>query len=338
MPPFTESLFVLSVLTEGLDVSIQGDARCTVKGVCTIQASKPGHITFLTNASYRKYLSGTTAAAVILSPQDAADCPVTAVISKNPLLTYAKIATYFNKQSEISAGVHPTAQISPLAEVHPSASIGAGTFIAAGVKIGALTQIDANVSIYHDVIIGERVRIASGAVIGKDGFGFANDRGKWVPIPQLGTVEIGDEVHIGANTTIDRGAIENTVIESGVILDNQIQIAHNVRIGQGTAIAAQAGIAGSTVIGKHCMIGGASCIAGHITICDGVILTGLSTVTKSIMQPGFYSSGIVGAVPNKEFLKQNARFYRLKYLMKRVENLEKNSFTEKANERDEIYE
>lgn len=338
MPPFTEGVYSLSTLTDGLDVIIQGDAGCVVKGVCTIQASKSEHITFLTNASYRKYLPNTTAAAVILSPQDAIDCPVTAVISKNPLLTYAKIATYFARRSEMSVGVHPTAKVSPLAEIHPTASVGAGTFIAEGVKIGALTKIDANVSIYHDVIIGERVCIASGAVIGKDGFGFVNDKGKWVPIPQLGSVEIGDDVQIGANTTIDRGAVENTVIEQGVILDNQIQVAHNVRIGEGTAIAAQAGIAGSTVIGKHCMIGGASCIAGHITICDGVVLTGLSTVTKSITQPGFYSSGIIGAVPNKEFLKQNARFYRLEYLMKRVENLEKHALTKKANEREEIYE
>jgi UDP-3-O-[3-hydroxymyristoyl] glucosamine N-acyltransferase len=170
--------------------------------------------------------------------------------------------------------------------------------------------------------MGRRCRIASGVVIGSDGFGFAYQSGVWHKVPQLGSVAIGDDVDIGANTTIDRGAVENTVIEDGVKLDNLIQVGHNVRIGAHTVIAGCVGIAGSTIIGKYCMIGGASNFAGHLSVADKVIITGMTAVTKSITEPGMYSSGIVGAVPNHEFLKNNARFHRLENLMQRVKELE----------------
>ncbi len=190
------------------------------------------------------------------------------------------------------------------------------------VEIGEETQLDARVTIYHKVKIGKRTRIASGAVIGSDGFGFAKQKGVWHKVPQLGSVIIGDDVDIGANTTIDRGAVENTKIANGVKLDNLIQVGHNVMIGENTIIAGCVAIAGSTVIGKNCMIGGATCFAGHITICDNVMITGMTAVTKSIREPGIYSSGIVGAVSNLEFRKNNARFHRLEHLMQRVKNLE----------------
>src|SRR5579862_154846 len=332
--------YTLSELTQGLDVSIKGDANCIITGVSPIQEAGAGHITFLTNSLYKKYLASTDAAAVILSPDDAAHYAGNAVISRNPYFTYAKIAAYFEKEIAGHQGIHPSVVIGEGCEVHPSASIGAHCVIGKRVKIAAHVRIgsgctigdeseigeasilDAHVTVYHRVRIGNRVRILSGAVIGSDGFGFANQKGVWHKVPQLGGVNIGDDVDIGANTTIDRGAIEDTVIEQGVKLDNLIQVGHNVRIGANTIIAGCVAIAGSVTIGKNCMIGGASCFAGHISVCDQAMITGMTAVTKSIREPGIYSSGIVGAVPNQEFRKNNARFHRLENLMQRVKDLE----------------
>lgn len=332
--------FTLSELTDGLNVSIQGDPHCLITGVAPIHQSLPGHITFLMNSAYRKYLPVTQASAVILSEEDKCECKVNAVISHNPYYTYARIAGYFAEAPGVTYGIHESTFVEKDANIHPQASIGAhcvigknvaieagvvikpGCVIGDHVTIGQDSQIDANVSIYHHVRIGKRCRIASGAVIGSDGFGFANQKGVWHKVPQLGMVEIGNDVDIGANTTIDRGAVDNTVIGDGVKLDNLIQVGHNVHIGEHTIIAGCVAIAGSTVIGKNCMIGGATCFAGHITICDNTMITGMTSVTKSIRESGIYSSGIVGAVPNHEFRKNNARFYRLENLMQRVKKLE----------------
>ena len=320
--------FTLAELTEGLAVTIQGDPNCVITGIAPIQGSQLGHISFLNNALYRKYLSSTKASAVILSAEDAVNCPVNAVISANPYYTYAKIAEYFviNTSSEI--GIHPSAVIGANSvigkrvKIGPYVKIGSGCVIGDDTEIGDYSELDANVSVYHSIKIGKRVRLASGAVIGADGFGFANEKGVWCKVPQLGSVHIGDDVDIGANTTIDRGAIENTIIEDGVKLDNLIQVAHNVKIGANTVIAGCVGIAGSVVIGKNCMIGGRSAISGHVMIADNVICTGGTGVSKSIPEAGIYSSGVVGAVPNHEFRKNNARFYRLESLMERVKALE----------------
>jgi UDP-3-O-[3-hydroxymyristoyl] glucosamine N-acyltransferase len=332
--------YKLAELINGLDVTIKGDPDCLISGIGTIQQSQRGHITFLTNAAYRKYLGTTQASAVVLTEEDAAACPINAVISHNPYFTYSKIAAFFDEQPMIMAGVHQNVVIGEDSDIHPSASIspncvignhvkiaaevviGPGTIIGDFVEIGEMTRLDANVTIYHKVKIGKRTRIASGAVIGSDGFGFANQKSTWHKVPQFGSVEIGDDVDIGANTTIDRGAVGNTVIENGVKLDNLIQVAHNVRIGENTIIAGGVAIAGSAVIGKNCMVGGATCFAGHITVCDNAMITGMTAVTKSIREPGVYSSGIVGAVPNHEFRKNNARFHRLENLMQRVKALE----------------
>lgn len=335
--------YTLSELMQGLEVTLKGDANCLIKGVSPIQQASAGHITFLSNAAYRKFLPETKASAVIISEEEAVNCPegVNAIISRNPYYTYAKIAAYFDESpANDEVGIHPTAQVHSDCHIHPSvfigphcvigkgtqiaekARIGAGTIIGEHVEIGAETQLDAKVTIYRKVRIGKRSRIASGVVIGSDGFGFANQKGQWHKVPQLGSVCIGDDVDIGANTTIDRGAVEDTVIEDGVKLDNLIQVGHNVVIGAHTIIAGCVAIAGSTTIGKHCMIGGATCFAGHISICDKVMITGMSAVTKSIKEPGIYSSGIVGVVPNEEFRKNNARFHRLGNLMERVKSLE----------------
>lgn len=334
--------YTLRDLTKDLEVVIRGDADCLITGVATIQQAQSNHITFLTNALYRKYLESTQAGAVILTESDAADChDKTIVISRHPHYTYAKIAAYFEPATSCSvSGIHPTATLGANCVIDPSAVIGAncvvgdhvtlganvvlgaGVIIGNEVSIGEGSQLDAHVTIYHGVTIGQRSRLASGVVVGSDGFGFAQHRGGWHKVPQLGGVVIGDEVDIGANTVIDRGAIEDTIIEHGVKLDNLIQVGHNVKIGENTIIAGCVAIAGSTTIGKNCMIGGATCFAGHLTVCDGAIMTGMTTVTKSITEPGLYSSGIVGAVPNLEFRKNNARFHRLEQLAQRVKSLE----------------
>lgn len=332
--------YTLSELIAGLEVTLKGDPNCLIKGVSPIQQSLPGHITFLTNPLYKKFLPATQASAVILSEADAEGCSVNAVISRNPYFTYARIAAYFDELAKASAGVHPTAVIGANCHIHSSAAIGPhcvigdGVHIAAQVRIGAgsmigdeveiqeSAQLDARVTLYCKVKIGKRTRIASGVVVGSDGFGFANQKGVWHKVPQLGSVEIGDDVDIGSNTTIDRGAVENTVIENGVKLDNLIQVGHNVVIGANTIIAGCVAIAGSTTLGKNCMIGGATCFAGHLTVCDNAVITGMSAVTKSIREPGIYSSGIVGMVSNDEFRKNNARFHRLGHLMERVKSLE----------------
>lgn len=332
--------YKLGELIKDLDVVLKGDPDCVIAGISPIQHAKPHHLTFLTNSAYRKHLATTQAGAVILSEQEAVDCPVNAIISRNPYYTYARMAERFAARPQIEPGIHPTAVIGEGSIINASASIaagcvigcrvhiganvvlGSGTVIGDDVFIGADTRVDARVAIYSRVRVGKRAHIMSGAVIGGDGFGFANHEGKWHKVPQLGTVIIGDDVDIGANTTIDRGAVEDTIIGNGVTLDNQIQVGHNVQIGDHTIIAGCVAIAGSTTIGKNCMVGGGTCFAGHISVCDNVLLTGMSAVTKSVTEPGIYSSGIVGVVPNKEFLKNNARFHRLDSLMQRVKDLE----------------
>lgn len=340
MKSSTSKQFKLADLIDGLDVTIKGDSNCLITGVATLEQSKHGHITLLTNQKYRKHLTTTGASAVILAATDATDCPVTAVISSNPHYIYAKIAAYFSEYQSGPQGIHSTAivgkdcQIDGAAYIGPHVVIGehvtiaAGAFIGPGCVIGDFTTIgenvklDANVSIYQNVKIGPRSHIASGVIIGSDGFGFANQKGNWHKVPQLGGVLIGADVDIGANTTIDRGAIEDTVIEDGVKLDNLIQIAHNVHIGENTVIAACVALAGSTLIGKNCMIGGGTCITGHISICDHTKITGMTAITKSITEPGMYSSGLMGVVPTSKFRKNSARFNRLENLVQRIKTLE----------------
>jgi len=336
----TQKQFTLAELVKDLDVTIKGNPDFIITGVCPIEKAKPGCITFLTNSLYRKHLATTAAGAVILSEKDVVEAPINMIVTRNPHYVYAKIAEFFDDKPKTAAGIHPTAVIGEGADIDSSASIGPYSVIGAHVKIGAQAvvgaqcvvgdfselgegcQLDARVTVYHNVRIGKRSRITSGAVIGSDGFGWANQKGTWHKVPQLGGVEIGDDVDVGANTTIDRGAVEDTVIENGVKLDNLIQVAHNVRIGANTVVAGCVGIAGSATIGKNCMIGGASNINGHIKIADNVMITGMTAVTRSIQEPGLYSSGILGAVPNEEFRRNNARFHRLGNLMQRVKDLE----------------
>lgn len=330
----------LGELASQLDVELVGDASCCITAVATLQTAGPGQISFLANSRYRRYLTSTQASAVILRRDDLDGCAVNALVSTNPYLTYARAATLLNPQAKQAVGVHPGAVVESSANIDPSAAIaanchiGAGAHIAAGVEIGpgcaigngvsiaADSRLAANVSIADGVKIGRRVLIHSGAVIGSDGFGFAPDQGQWFKVPQLGSVIIGDDVEIGANTTIDRGALEDTVIEEGVKLDNQLQIAHNVRIGAHTAIAGATAIAGSTTIGKRCQIGGAVGIVGHLSIADDVHITAMSLVTGNIKQPGLYSSGTPLA-NNNQWRKNAARFGQLDDMARRLRALEK---------------
>jgi UDP-3-O-[3-hydroxymyristoyl] glucosamine N-acyltransferase len=332
--------YTLGELAKRLGIRFHGDADCVIHGVTTLTDAQAGAITFLTNPRFRKYLGSTRAAAVILRPDDLEHCPVNALLSDNPYLTYARVSALFEadytQQPPIAASavIHESAWLGSGVSIGANAVIGEGCELAEGVRIGpgcvignnsrigADSVLNANVTVYHDCVIGERAVIHSGAVIGSDGFGFANDNGRWVKIHQLGRVLIGDDVEIGANTTIDRGAIEDTVIGDNVIIDNLVQVAHNVRIGDHSAIAGCVGIAGSAEIGKHCAFGGGVGVLGHLEIVDGVTVTAMSLVTNSIKEPGVYSAG-TPLEPKSHWQKNYVRFKQLDEMARRIKVLEK---------------
>ena len=330
----------LNEIAQFLGAKLVGDGSIVLSGIATLQQAKTGQISFLANPVYAKYLPITTASAVILDADNAKDSPVPCLVVENPYLCYARLTELFALEPKKFPGIHPSAVVDPSASIHSTSSIGPNCSIAAGVSVAENVQLGAgcvlgedstigngchlhaNVTVYHGVSIGRRVIIHSGAVIGSDGFGFARSGSEWVKIHQIGGVQIGDDVEIGAGTTIDRGALDNTSIATGVKVDNQVQIAHNVKIGENTAIAACVGIAGSTTIGKNCTIAGAVGIIGHLDIVDNVHVTAMSLVTKSITQPGVYSSG-TPIMPSKEWRKNAVRFSQLESLNSRVNELEK---------------
>lgn len=327
-------------LAEQLGATIQGDENLLIDGVAPLSEASSSQLSFLANPKYQNQLVGTGAGAVLLRESDAVECPSTALVVADPYLSYAKAVALLFPSQQRPGGAHPRAVIDELAEIDESAwiaanvvveagakiaagvQIGPGCVVARNVEIGADSVLHANVSLYADTCIGERVIIHSGAVLGSDGFGFANDAGQWLKIQQLGRVVVGNDVEIGANCTLDCGAIGDTVIEDGVKLDNLIQIAHNVRIGAYTAMAGHSAVAGSTTIGKYCAIGGAVGIVGHLKICDNVTITAMSLVSKSISNPGVYSSGMP-AEANKDWNKRVAHLRQLEQLGKRVRKLEK---------------
>ncbi|WP_309045626.1 UDP-3-O-(3-hydroxymyristoyl)glucosamine N-acyltransferase [Marinobacter sediminicola] len=336
----TEKSYRLGEIAEAVGAELRGDPEIQVFGIATLQAAGPNQLSFLANPAYAKHLADTQAAAVILSPAAADDCPTNVLVLDNPYLGYARLSHWFDPAPIARPGIHPAAVVDPSAAVAASASIGANAVVEAGVVIGeavvvgagsvigARTNIGAGsiirprVTLAHDVVIGKRCHILSGAVIGSDGFGFANEKGQWHRIAQLGRVVLGDDVEVGANTTIDRGALDDTVIGNGVKLDNLIQIAHNVRIGDHCAMASMVGIAGSTKIGSHCVFGGAAGVAGHLEITSQVHLTGMTMVTGDIPEPGVYSSG-TSADTNRQWRKNAVRFRQLDTLARRVKELEK---------------
>jgi UDP-3-O-[3-hydroxymyristoyl] glucosamine N-acyltransferase len=306
-----------------------GDPSAIVSRVATLANADSESISFFVNKAYREQLRQTTAAAVLVRPDDAKDCPVNALLADDPYLAYARIADILCPFPDLAPGVHKSAvvassvsmpdsaQVSPNAVIDNDCVIGERVFIGAGVVIGPRctlgddTRLNANVTLVQDVRMGERCIVHSGSVIGSDGFGNAMSDGGWVKVPQVGGLRIGNDVEIGANCTIDRGAIDDTVIGDGVRLDNLVHIAHNVQIGDHSALAACVGIAGSTVIGKRCMFAGQAGIDGHINICDDVVIGGASVVTKDIKEPGYYIAV--------------ARFRRLGDLVQRVKNLERSA-------------
>ncbi|MFC3606416.1 UDP-3-O-(3-hydroxymyristoyl)glucosamine N-acyltransferase [Stutzerimonas tarimensis] len=334
------AVYTLEELASRIGATLKGDPQTPVTGLATLQEAGPGQLSFLANNQYRKYLADCRAAAVLLKEEDQALFAGAALVVPDPYVAFAAISELFESRPVAAAGVHPTAVIAEDAQVDPSASIGPCVVIEQGVVIGPDVVIGAQsfigarsqlgeggrlaprVTLYHDVIIGKRVVIQSGAVIGGEGFGFANDQGRWKKVAQLGGVRIGDDVEIGANTTVDRGALSDTLIGDGVKLDNQIMIAHNVQIGEHTAMAGCAGISGSTKIGRHCMIAGGVGMVGHIEVCDNVFVTGMTMVTRSITEPGVYSSG-TAMQPAAEWRKSAARMRHLDDMFRRLQQVEK---------------
>jgi len=332
----------LGELAAQFGCELVGDPEVNVESVATLGNAGTSQLSFFANAGYRDQLQATRAAAVLVREQDVADCPVAALISDDPYLSYAQIAAALHPPQKLKSGVHTTAFIHAQATVAASAQISANVSIDAGCSIGenvyigpgvvvgqnchvgSNSRILPNVTFVEDVVLGERCIIHPGAVIGADGFGNAQGGQGWVKVPQVGGVRIGDDVEIGANTTIDRGAIDHTYIGDGVRLDNLIQIAHNVVIGAHTAMAAFTGVSGSTIIGERCMFAGQAGIVGHITICDDVIVGGATMISKSIDEPGFYTGSFPGE-KDRDWKRKVARFRRMDELVKRVSELEKHT-------------
>ncbi|WP_423062702.1 UDP-3-O-(3-hydroxymyristoyl)glucosamine N-acyltransferase [Candidiatus Paracoxiella cheracis] len=337
----SEQIYTLAELAKTIGAEVRGDAQCKIKGVASIAHAQPGDICYLVNSQYRPHLLNTKASAVLLSKKFISDCPTNALVMANPQLGFAKLLEVLYPKNHVRSGIHPTAVIGEGCEIDSSVTIaphvviednvtigsgtiiGSGTVIGEGSSLGAHCHLHPNVTLYHHVVCGDRVILHSGVVIGADGFGMAQDEQKqWVKIPQIGRVVIGNDVEIGANSAIDRGALNDTVIGNGVKIDNQVMIGHNCHIGDHTVIAGCAGIAGSTKVGRHCMIGASAGLNGHIEICDHVMITGFGMIQKSITEPGIYSSG-TGMQTNREWHKSVIRFWQLDDIAKRLKHLER---------------
>ena len=318
---------------------VLGDAQLEITQVATLELADSSQISFLTNSRYRAQLANTKAGALILGEADAQATALPRIISANPYAYFAKVSALLNPLPAIVPGVHPSAVIGAGALIDPTASvaamavvgagaivgahsvIGEGSFIGDNVVVGRHVRLYPRVVIYHDCVIGDNLIAHSGVVIGADGFGIAMDEGRWIKIPQIGRVVIGNDVEIGANTTIDRGALDDTVIEEGVKLDNQIQIAHNVRVGAHTAIAGCVGIAGSTTIGKYCQIGGSAGILGHLKIADNVVIASFTLIGKSISEAGSYAA-IFPFGKTEDWRKNAVHLRHLDEMAKRIKILE----------------
>ena len=334
--------YTLTELATRLDATLEGDGECKIHSLGTLANATSGQLSFLSNPAYIDQLAKTRASAIIIDEKFAEACPANKLISTDPYLCFAKATALFDKAPPALSGVHPSAVVHASAQLADSVAIGANAVIAANVSVGAGTVIGAgcvidadceigsncelhgNVTLYHSVRIGSNVIIHSGAVIGADGFGFASDGKQSIKIHQLGSVVIGDNVDIGACTTIDRGAIEDTIIGEGVKIDNHVQIAHNCRVGEHTIICGCSAIAGSVTIGKHCIMGGGSGAVGHITIADHVQVSAMSLVSKSITEPGMYSSG-TGHMKTSVWKRNIVRFQQLDSMARRLKEIEKST-------------
>ena len=332
--------YTLAQLVERLGGRIAGDAGVLIRQVGSLEHAGSGEIAFLANSRYKPKLAATRAAAVVL----AADCeeltPLPRIVCDNPYAYFARVSQLLNPAPAPVPGVHSAAQVSAGATVPASARveagaviedgvvlgervwIGAGCYVGAGSAIGEGSRLYPSVTVYHGSIVGARAIVHSGVVIGADGFGIAREDERWLKIPQIGRVRIGDDVEIGANTTIDRGAIDDTVLEDGVKLDNQIQIGHNVRVGAHTAMAGCVAVAGSADIGRHCIVGGASVILGHLSIADGVEISAGTVITRSIRKPGTYT-GLFPFAENSAWARNTAWIRHLDEMSSRIRELER---------------
>ena len=334
--------FTLEALAKLTNCKTKGNEKILIKSIAALQDAKQGEISFVSNPKYKRQLDTTKASAVILTEKVAENYSGNALIAKDPYLTFAKIISYFHPQEKVLASIHPSAVIDETvtigenvtisanvvveenATIHNGTQIGAGCFIGKNTIVGENSLIQANVTLYTETKVGKNAIIHSGAVIGADGFGFALQEDKsWYKIKQIGNVEIGDDVEIGANTTVDRAALGSTTLSNGVKLDNQVLVGHNVHIDEHVIMAGGSVIAGSTKIGKRCQIGGAVAISGHLEIVDDVVITGRSMVIGSIKKAGVYSSGITTET-NSKWRRNAARFRSLDDLAKTVKRLEKN--------------
>lgn len=338
----TQTTYTAAELAERFALGLRGDGGVAVRGVSTLARAAGDQLSFLANPRYRAQLADSGAGVVVMREADAEGFTGTALLAGDPYATFAKIAALFERRETVAPGIHPSAAVDPSAQVEagasigPFVSIGPRTRIAAGAAIGAGSaigedcivgegcELGANVTLVRRVRLGRRVLIHPGAVLGADGFGLAMDAGRWLKVPQLGGVVVGDDCEIGANTTIDRGALEDTVLEDDVRLDNQIQIGHNVRIGAHTAMAGCSAVAGSATIGRYCLIGGGAGVLGHLELCDRVVVTAMSLVTHSIREPGEYSSG-TPLMDNRSWRKSAARFKQLDALARRTRATDKDS-------------
>ncbi|TOG06054.1 UDP-3-O-(3-hydroxymyristoyl)glucosamine N-acyltransferase [Vibrio parahaemolyticus] len=331
------TLAELATITGG---ELFGDESLVVGRVAPMDKAQEGDVTFLSNPKYAKHLSECKATVVMVKAEHKDQCAGNALVVTDPYVAFARVVQAMDTTPKPAEDIAPSAVIASDVkmgenvaiganavietgvELGDNVVIGAGCFIGKNAKLGNNTKLWANVTIYHEVSLGDDCLVQSGTVIGSDGFGYANDKGEWIKIPQLGSVRIGNRVEIGACTTIDRGALEDTIIEDNVILDNQLQIAHNVQIGYGTVMPGGTIVAGSTKIGKYCQIGGASVLNGHITIADGVAITGMGMVMRSIEEKGLYSSGIP-LQTNREWRKTATRVHRIDEMNKRLKAVEK---------------
>ncbi|HEX5489262.1 MAG TPA: UDP-3-O-(3-hydroxymyristoyl)glucosamine N-acyltransferase [Rhodanobacteraceae bacterium] len=327
-------------LAQRFGLEVRGDSARVIRGVAPLARAAGDQLAFLANPRYASDLAHTAAGVVVVSPEQADASPVPAILARDPYLAYARIATLFDDLPAHSPGVHPSTVVAVDARIDPSASVGPGCVVQAGAVIeagvvlgphcvvgrdchvGAQSRLGAHVVLVSRVTLGKRVLVHAGAVLGADGFGLARGAEGWVKVPQLGGVGIGDDCEIGANTTIDRGALDDTVLEQDVRLDNQVQIAHNVRIGAHTALAGCAAVAGSARIGRDCLIGGGAGVLGHLDVADRVTITAMSLVTHSIRTPGVYSSG-APIEENRAWRRNAARMRQLDKMARRIAALEK---------------
>jgi len=330
----------LGELAAQFDCELVGDPDRIIDNVAGLQNAGPKSLSFLSNPKFRSQLAGTQAAAIVLRAEDVDDSPTASLVSDNPYADYARMAAVIHPPQRYAPGVDASAVVSATAEISPTAHIaanasigdrstigdnvyvGPGSVIGPGCSVGNDCRLIANVTLVRDVTLGLRGMLHPGVVIGADGFGNAMTPDGWVKVPQLGGVRIGNDVEIGANTTVDCGAIEDTVIEDGVRIDNLCHIGHNVHIGAHTAVAGMSGVSGSAIVGKRCMLAGQSGVVGHIKICDDVVVSGKAVISKDITEPGVYA-GTFTAEPVGEWNRKVARFRRLGQLIERVSKLEK---------------